>query len=80
MARVLPIELARAVETKVTADTVGVGRGALAAGLGRKQGGTALLAGKADVHGRTRVTCMQSAAHGPESELSRTNTVLCLLA
>jgi hypothetical protein len=49
VARAEAVELASAVETEVAADTVGVGRGALAAGLGREQGCAALLASEADV-------------------------------
>jgi len=57
VAGVLAVELASAVEAEVAAHAVREGRGALAAGLGGEERGTALLAGEADVGSRARVAC-----------------------
>ena len=53
--RYLSVELSSAVEAKVAADTMGVGRGATTTRLGGEESGAALLAGKADVGRRARV-------------------------
>ena len=60
VAGVLAVELTSAVEAEVATHAVRVGRGALAAGLGREERGAALLAGEADVRRRARVTCTQA--------------------
>jgi hypothetical protein len=57
VARELAVKLASAIKTEVAANTVSVRRGALATRLGGKQHSTALLARKADVCSRARVTC-----------------------
>eukprot|EP00277_Geminigera_cryophila_P023948 CAMPEP_0179477036 /NCGR_PEP_ID=MMETSP0799-20121207/55908_1 /TAXON_ID=46947 /ORGANISM="Geminigera cryophila, Strain CCMP2564" /LENGTH=138 /DNA_ID=CAMNT_0021287529 /DNA_START=130 /DNA_END=546 /DNA_ORIENTATION=+ len=55
VAGVLSVELSSAVEAKVAADTMGVGRGATTTRLGGEESGAALLACKADVGRRARV-------------------------
>ena len=61
MAGVLAVELSGPVEAEVGAQTVGIGRRALASGLRGEKRGTALLAGEADVRRRARVTCIHRA-------------------
>jgi hypothetical protein len=53
--RVLAVELSSAVEAEVAADAVRVRGRALAAGLGRQKGSTALLTSEADVDRRARI-------------------------